>query len=106
MLVNSVTAIDRAAPHLKRVVLVTGTKYYGVHLGPLKSPMRETDPRHMPPDYYFDQLAQPGARRASLQQPVISTDIVLGHSCGSKSISPTQRIDLTEHVIEVAKQQG
>ena len=44
MLVNSVTAITRAAPHLKRVVLVTGTKYYGVHLGPLKTPMRETDP--------------------------------------------------------------
>jgi nucleoside-diphosphate-sugar epimerase len=55
MLVNSVTAIDRAAPDLKRVVLVTGTKYYGVHLGPLKTPMRETDPRHMPPNYYFDQ---------------------------------------------------
>ena len=56
MLVNSITAIDRAAPHLKRVVLVTGTKYYGVHLGPLKTPMRETDPRHMPPNYYFDQI--------------------------------------------------
>jgi hypothetical protein len=37
MLVNSVTAIERAARHLKRVVLVTGTKYYGVHLGPLKT---------------------------------------------------------------------
>ena len=56
MLINSVTAITRAAPRLKRVVLVTGTKYYGVHLGPLKTPMRETDPRHMPPNYYFDQI--------------------------------------------------
>src|ERR1700688_4263198 len=56
MLVNSVTAINGAARHLKRVVLVTGTKYYGVHLGPLKTPMRETDPRHMPPNYYFDQI--------------------------------------------------
>ena len=37
MFLNSVTAISRAAPHLKRVVLVTGTKYYGVHLGPLKN---------------------------------------------------------------------
>ena len=43
-------------PHLKRVVLVTGTKYYGVHLGPLKTPMRETDPRHIPPNYYFNQI--------------------------------------------------
>jgi len=56
MLVNSVTAIERAARQLKRVVLVTGTKYYGVHLGPLKTPMRETDPRHLPPNYYFDQI--------------------------------------------------
>jgi nucleoside-diphosphate-sugar epimerase len=56
MLVNSVTSIDRTAPHLKRVVLVTGTKYYGVHLGPLRTPMREGDPRHMPPNYYFDQI--------------------------------------------------
>jgi hypothetical protein len=56
VLVNSVTAISRAAPHLKRVVLVTGIKYYGMHLGPLKTPMRETDPRHMPPNYYFDQI--------------------------------------------------
>jgi nucleoside-diphosphate-sugar epimerase len=56
MLVNSVTAINRATSHLKRVVLVTGTKYYGVHLGPLKTPMREPDPRHMPPNYYFDQI--------------------------------------------------
>ena len=39
---NSITAMYGAAPHLKRVVLVTGTKYYGVHLGPLKTPMRET----------------------------------------------------------------
>ena len=56
MLVNAVTAIDRQSKSLNRVVLVTGTKYYGVHLGPVKTPMRETDPRHMPPDFYFDQV--------------------------------------------------
>lgn len=56
MLVNSVSAIAGAAPSLRRIVLVTGTKYYGVHLGPLKTPMRETDPRHAPPNYYFDQI--------------------------------------------------
>lgn len=56
MLVNAVTAIARASPALRRVVLVTGTKYYGSHLGPFKTPARESDPRHMPPDYYFDQI--------------------------------------------------
>lgn len=56
MLVNSVSAIARRSPSLERVVLVTGTKYYGTHLGPVRTPMRETDPRHMPPDFYFDQI--------------------------------------------------
>jgi len=56
MLVNSVSAIERAAPGLERVVLVTGTKYYGSHLGPYKTPAREDDPRHAGPNYYFDQI--------------------------------------------------
>ena len=56
MLVNSVSAIGAASRSLSRVVLITGTKYYGSHLGPFKTPARESDPRHMPPDYYFDQI--------------------------------------------------
>ena len=56
MLVNAVTAIDAVSRALRRVVLVTGTKYYGSHLGPFKTPARESDPRHMPPNYYFDQI--------------------------------------------------
>ena len=56
MLVNAVTAVEKASRSLRRVVLVTGTKYYGSHLGPFKTPARESDPRHMPPDYYFDQV--------------------------------------------------
>ena len=56
MLANSVSAIERASHRLERVVLVTGTKYYGSHLGPFKTPAREDDPRHLPPDFYFDQI--------------------------------------------------
>jgi nucleoside-diphosphate-sugar epimerase len=56
LLVNSVSAIERASDRLERVVLVTGTKYYGSHLGPFKTPAREDDPRHLPPDFYFDQI--------------------------------------------------
>ena len=32
------------------------------------------------------ELARPGARRACLHQPAISTEIILGHSCGGKSL--------------------
>jgi nucleoside-diphosphate-sugar epimerase len=56
MLVNAVTAVAAASRVLRRVVLVTGTKYYGSHLGPFKTPARESDPRHLPPNYYFDQI--------------------------------------------------
>ncbi|WP_165406060.1 SDR family oxidoreductase [Bradyrhizobium genosp. SA-3] len=56
MLINAVTAIDNASSALRRVVLVTGTKYYGSHLGPFKTPARESDPRHMGPNYYFEQI--------------------------------------------------
>ena len=56
LLANSVSAIDRASPRLERVVLVTGTKYYGSHLGPYRTPAREDDPRHAGANYYFDQI--------------------------------------------------
>ncbi|MDH3318777.1 MAG: SDR family oxidoreductase [Betaproteobacteria bacterium] len=56
LLVNSVTGLHRASAKLERVVLVTGTKYYGSHLGPFKTPAREDDPRHAGANYYFDQI--------------------------------------------------
>ena len=56
LLVNSVSAVDAASSKLERVVLVTGTKYYGSHLGPFKTPAREDDPRHAGDNYYFDQI--------------------------------------------------
>jgi nucleoside-diphosphate-sugar epimerase len=56
LLVNSVTPIDAASTKLERVVLVTGTKYYGTHLGAFKTPARESDARHAGENYYFDQI--------------------------------------------------
>ncbi|MGQ0652792.1 MAG: SDR family oxidoreductase [Betaproteobacteria bacterium] len=56
MLVNSVSAVEKSSPGLERVVLVTGTKYYGSHLGAFKTPAREDDARHAGPNYYFDQI--------------------------------------------------
>jgi nucleoside-diphosphate-sugar epimerase len=56
LLVNSVSEVDEASRRLERVVLVTGTKYYGTHLGPYKTPAREDDPRHAGANFYFDQI--------------------------------------------------
>jgi nucleoside-diphosphate-sugar epimerase len=55
LLQNALDAIEPVAKGLEHVCLLQGTKYYGQHLGPFKNPARETDPRHMPPNFYYDQ---------------------------------------------------
>jgi len=55
MLVNVVDVIEAASPALEHVHLTEGSKWYGNHLGPYKTPAREDDPRHMPPNFYYDQ---------------------------------------------------
>jgi len=55
MLVNLVETVDALCPALEHFHLVEGTKWYGTHLGPFKTPARESDPRHMPPNFYYSQ---------------------------------------------------
>jgi nucleoside-diphosphate-sugar epimerase len=55
MLVNLVEVLEAASPGLEHVHLSEGTKWYGNHLGPFKTPAKEDDPRHMPPNFYYDQ---------------------------------------------------
>src|SRR3954468_21748760 len=54
MLRNVLDAVEPIAPDLEHVHLVQGTKYYGMHLGPFRTPAREDDPRHPPPNFYYD----------------------------------------------------
>ena len=55
MLTNIVETVERFAGQFRKVVLIEGAKYYGAHLGPYKTPAKETDPRHMPPNFYYNQ---------------------------------------------------
>jgi nucleoside-diphosphate-sugar epimerase len=55
MLRNLIDAIEPAAPALEHIHLVQGTKYYGMHLGPFRTPAREDDPRPDFPNFYYDQ---------------------------------------------------
>ncbi|HTF27636.1 MAG TPA: SDR family oxidoreductase [Flavitalea sp.] len=55
MLTNTVNVIDAVAPALQHVSLMQGYKVYGAHLGPFKTPARETDKGHMPPEFNVDQ---------------------------------------------------
>jgi nucleoside-diphosphate-sugar epimerase len=55
MLVNLVDAIEPVARGLRHVSLMQGYKVYGAHLGPFKTPARETDAGHMPPEFNLAQ---------------------------------------------------
>lgn len=63
MVVNLVEALEKMAPQLAHVQLMQGTKWYGNHLGPFRTPAREDDPRHMPPNFYYDQQDWLAARQ-------------------------------------------
>jgi nucleoside-diphosphate-sugar epimerase len=55
MLKNLVEAVEKVSRGLKHVSLIAGTKWYGPHLGPGKTPYKEDDPRYMTPNFYYDQ---------------------------------------------------
>ena len=55
LLVNLVEALTAAGAPLVRIVLVQGAKVYGAHLGPYRTPAKESDPRHFPPNFYYNQ---------------------------------------------------
>lgn len=61
MLQNFLKALEAtgAEKHIKRIILVTGAKQYGVHLGQPKNPMEESDPwlrgPDRPPNFYYRQ---------------------------------------------------
>jgi nucleoside-diphosphate-sugar epimerase len=55
MLTNVMDAVEPNSPRLAHVNLMQGSKWYGSHLGPYRTPAREDDPRHMPPNFYYDQ---------------------------------------------------
>jgi len=55
MLANVLDAVIAQAPKLEHVHLVEGQKWYDVRLRPPRTPTREDDPRHMPPNFYYDQ---------------------------------------------------
>lgn len=85
MLRNVVEAIERAAPDLAHVSLMQGTKAYGTHLGPFKTPARETDPRHMPPNFYYDQedFLRARSRGKNWGFSVLRPRTIYGYASGS-----------------------
>src|SRR5262249_22928169 len=55
LLQHALAVLEPTLRRLKHVCLLQGSKYYGRHLGPFKTPAKESDPRHMPPNFYYTQ---------------------------------------------------
>ncbi len=55
MLRHLIDAVEAGCPKLEHIHLVEGAKWYGIHLGAFPTPALEDDPRHMPPNFYYDQ---------------------------------------------------
>ena len=86
MLRNLVDAAEAGLPRLAHVHLVHGGKWYGLHIGPYRTPAREDDPRHMPPNFYYDQqdfIAERQAGKAwvwSASRPNFLLDVAPGRA--------------------------
>ncbi|WP_395697775.1 SDR family oxidoreductase [Methylocella sp.] len=84
MLENLVAALRKADASLERLMFIQGGKVYGAQLGVYKTPAREDDSRHFPPNLYFRQ--EDFARSLEgegLKWTALRPDIVIGHSLGS-----------------------
>ena len=79
-----IDAVARAGA-LERVIFLQGGKVYGAHLGVYKTPAREDDSRHFPPNLYFrhEDHAREASRQAGWKWTALRPDIVIGHSVGS-----------------------
>lgn len=85
MLDHSLQALRQAGARVQQVVLIGGGKSYGEHLGPYKTPAKESDPRFMGPIFYNDQedLLWREAEREGFAWTVLRPDGVMGPSLNS-----------------------
>lgn len=85
MLVNVVETIEKVSKNLSHVSLMQGYKVYGAHLGPFKTPARESDPDHMPPEFNIDQqkFLEHKQKGKSWSWSAVRPSVVCGFSVGS-----------------------
>ncbi|GGF36233.1 SDR family oxidoreductase [Subtercola lobariae] len=85
MLSGLLQALERDGAAPERFVLMGGGKSYGEHLGPYRTPAKESDPRLLGPILYNPQedLVQAGVRRFGWSYTVLRPDGIIGHSLGS-----------------------
>ncbi|MEM7267706.1 MAG: NAD-dependent epimerase/dehydratase family protein [Pseudomonadota bacterium] len=82
---GAIRLIERCCPKLRHMTLLQGNKAYGSHLGPFKTPAKETDPRIPEGHFYYDQhdmMAQAG-ERLGFDWTILRPHVVIGPSTNS-----------------------
>lgn len=91
MLANFLEALTKtgAVDSVKRIMLVTGCKQYGVHLGVPKNPMTEADPwlegSEWPPNFYYNQqnILHEFCKKHGKEWTVTYPNDVIGYAVGN-----------------------
>ncbi|PRX11391.1 UNVERIFIED_ORG: nucleoside-diphosphate-sugar epimerase [Martelella mediterranea] len=85
MLTNVVDAVEPVARELQHISLMQGYKVYGAHLGPFKTPARESDANHMPPEFNIDQQDFLERRQAgkAWSWSALRPSVVIGYGLGN-----------------------
>jgi nucleoside-diphosphate-sugar epimerase len=85
MLSNIMHAVEATSHALQHVVMMQGAKVYGAHLGEFKTPAKESDPRHMPPNFYYMQedFLREHQLGKSWSWTILRPDVVAGVSIGN-----------------------
>lgn len=85
MLRNVVDVVEPTARNLRHISLMQGYKVYGAHLGPFKTPARETDANHMPPEFNIDQqdLLEDRRKGKGWGWSALRPSVVIGQALGN-----------------------
>lgn len=72
-------------PHFANINFIQGMKYYGCHLGPFKTPAKETDPRVPGCDFYYteEDMLMSRQRGKAWSWTVLRPHSVCGYSAGN-----------------------
>jgi nucleoside-diphosphate-sugar epimerase len=82
---NLVLSIEKVAPKFEHITFIQGGKAYGAHFGIYKTPAKETDARHFPPNFYYSQedfLRNQSAGK-SWSWTAVRPDVVIGLAIGN-----------------------
>ena len=85
MLRNFLDGIEPGNSGLRHLSLLQGTKAYGIHLGPMNVPAKESSPRHPHPNFYWAQedLIKARQQGSSWTWTIFRPQVVIGFAVGS-----------------------